>query len=164
MKSNNNGFTIIEMVVAVGVFAIVITVSLAAFLNVSDIQRKAEALRVINDNLNFSLETMMREIRSGSNYRVGTGGTSLTITSGSGGDIIYRLNNSRIEKSAGASPFIPLTAPEINITNLFFISQGELPGDKLQPRITIIITGSAGEKTKIKLNLQTTISQRKLDS
>jgi hypothetical protein len=104
---------------------------------------------------------MMREIRSGSNYRVGTGGTSLTITSGSGGDIIYRLNNSRIEKSAIGSPFIALTAPGINITNLFFIREPQ-PGPQIQPRITIVITGSAGEKTKIKLNLQTTISQRKL--
>jgi prepilin-type N-terminal cleavage/methylation domain-containing protein len=163
MNSNNKGFTIIEMVVAVGVFAVVITVSLAAFLNVSNIQKRAEALRVINNNLNFSLETMMREIRSGSTYRVGGGGISLTIASVSGGDIIYRLNNGRIEKSVTGSPFITLTAPEVNITKLLFIRE-PLPGPQIQPRITIIINGSAGEKNVIKLNLQTTISQRKLDS
>jgi len=164
MNSNNKGFTIIEMVVAVGVFAVVITVSLAAFLNISDIQKRAEALRVINNNLNFSLETMMREIRAGSNYRVGSGGTSLTIASVFGGDITYRLNNNRIEKSVDGSPFITLTAPEVNITKLLFIVQGQNPNDGLQPRVNIIITGSAGEKTLIKLNLQTTISQRKIDS
>jgi len=164
MNSNNKGFTIIEMVVAVGVFAVVITVSLTAFLNISDIQKRAEALRVINNNLNFSLETMMREIRAGSNYRVGSGGTSLIIASVFGGDITYRLNNNRIEKSVDGSPFITLTAPEVNITKLLFIVQGQNPNDGLQPRVNIIITGSAGEKTLIKLNLQTTISQRKIDS
>jgi len=164
MPFYGTGFTIIEMVVAVGVFAVVITISLAAFLNISNIQKRAEALRVINNNLNFSLETMMREIRAGSNYRVGSGGTSLTIAGVSGGDIIYRLNNGRIEKSVSGSPFITLTAPEVNITKLFFISRGEPAGDSLQPRVTIVITGSAGEKTVIKLNLQTTISQRKIDS
>ena len=164
MNSNNKGFTIIEMVVAVGVFAVVITVSLAAFLNVSNIQKRAEALRVINNNLNFSLETMMREIRSGSNYSVGTGGTSLNIKNASSTDITYRLNNNRIEKSVTAGPYLALTAPEVNITKLLFISRGELAGDGLQPRVTIVITGSAGEKNVIKLNLQTTISQRKLDS
>ena len=157
------GFTIIEMVVAVGVFAVIITALLTTFLNISDIQKRAEALRVINNNLNFSLETMMREIRADSNYRVGSGGTSLTIASVSENDITYRLNNGRIEKSVGVSPFITLTAPEVNITKLLFIRE-PLPGPQNQPRITIIINGSAGEKKVINLNLQTTISQRKLGS
>jgi prepilin-type N-terminal cleavage/methylation domain-containing protein len=160
----NKGFTIIEMVVAVGVFAVVMTVSLAAFLNVSDIQKRAEALRVINDNLNFSLETMMREIRAGSDYRVENGGASLTIEGVSGGDITYRLplDRGRIEKSVdGGNTFIFLTAPEVNITKLLFIREPQT-GPQYQPRITIIINGSAGEKKVINLNLQTTISQRKL--
>lgn len=163
MKS---GFSLIEMIVATGVFLVVITVTLAAFLNVSDIQKKAEALRVINDNLNFSLETMMREIRAGSNYSVGGGGTSLAMTNVYGSQIIYRLNNSRIEKSVTGGSFLPLTAPEITITKLIFISRGEAVGDSLQPRVTIILNGVAGEKekTKSKLNLQTTISQRRIDS
>jgi hypothetical protein len=139
-------------------------VTLSAFLNISDIQRRVEALRVTNDNLNFSLETMMREIRSGSNYRVGSGKTSLTITSVSGNDTTYRLNNSQIEKSFDGGPFVALTAPEVEITNLIFVARGQNPDDGLQSRITIIINGSAGEKTKIKLNIQTTVSQRALDS
>jgi prepilin-type N-terminal cleavage/methylation domain-containing protein len=158
------GFTIIEMVVAVGVFAVVITISLTAFLNISDIQKRTEALRVVNDNLNFSLESMMREIRAGSNYRVGAGGTSFTVADESGNDISYRLNNSRIEKSVSGGSYLALTAPEVNITKLLFVAQGQASGDGLQPRVTIIITGSAGEKNIIKLNLQTTISQRKIDS
>jgi len=160
--NSNKGFTIIEMVVAVGVFAVVMTVSLAAFLNVSDIQKRAEALRVINDNLNFSLETMMREIRAGNTY--GAGGTSFDFTDIDGNQIFYRLNAGRIEKKVGSGSYLALTAPEVNITKLLFISRGELAGDGLQPRVTIVITGSAGEKTVIKLNLQTTISQRKIDS
>ena len=160
----NKGFSLIEMVVAVGVFAVVITISLAAFLNISDIQKRTEALRAINDNLNFSLETMMREIRSDSNYRVGSGGTSLTISNESGNDISYRLNNGRIEMAAGGSSYVALTAPEVNITKLLFMVQGQASGDGLQPRVTIIITGSAGEKKTINLNLQTTVSQRKIDS
>jgi len=164
MNNNNKGFTIIEMVVAVGVFTVVITVLLAAFLNVSNLQKRAEALRVINDNLNFSLETTMREIRAGSNYSVGPGGTSLTITSVAGSEVIYRLNNGRIEKSVAGNPFVALTAPEVTITKLLFVAQGQSFGDNLQPRVTIVITGSAGERAIINLNLQTTISQRKIDS
>lgn len=161
MKS---GFSLIEMIVAVGVFLFVITISLTAFLNISDIQRKAEALRIINDNLNFSLETMMKEIRAGSGY--GVGGSSLSITNIDGKQVIYRLNNERIERKVNGNPFIALTAPEVNITTLLFVVDGAGSSDGLQPRVTIVLTGTAGEKEKVKtkLYLQTTISQRKIDS
>ncbi len=176
MNSNNKGFTIIEMVVAVGVFAIVITILLAAFLNISSIQKRAEAQRIINDNLNFSLETMMREIRAGSNYcdpsLLSCFSDRFVFKSSSAGNpvFVYKLNNNRIERSVdGGINFIPLTAPEVKIINLIFIVSGEKsndnpPADGLQPRVTIVITGSAGEKNVINLNLQTTISQRKTDS
>ncbi len=165
-KNKKTGFTLIEMIVAVGVFAVAVVVSLTAFLNVSDIQKKAESLRIVNDNLNFSIETMLREIRTSSDYQIGTGGESLTVTDVFQGPMTYRLNNERIEKSVNGGPFVALTAPETTITKLAFFVKGEQAGDQLQPSVTIVITGSAGEKEKIKtyLELQTTVSQRKLDS
>jgi prepilin-type N-terminal cleavage/methylation domain-containing protein len=166
---NNKGFSLIEMIVAVGIFAVVMTISLAALLNLSDIQKKAEALRATNDNLNFSLETMMREIRSGKSYcAAGLGpvcsSDRFVFVNGSN-VIVYRLNNARIEKSAdGGANYITMTAPEIRITKLLFWVQGQAANDKIQPRVTIIINGSAGDKKVVNLNLQTTISQRQLDS
>jgi len=159
--SRNRGFTLIELIVAVGVFGVAMIICLAAFLNVSNFQRKAESLRAINDNLNFSLETMMREIRSGSNYSPGGCGASLNATDVFGNNVTYRLNSGRIEKSAAGSPYIALTAPEVNVTNLLFCVT---TGTNIQPRVMILINGSAGitSKTATAFNLQTTISQRKL--
>ena len=46
---------------------VVMTITLSAFLNLMDIQ-KTEAFRKVNDNLNFAMEAMMREIREGTKY------------------------------------------------------------------------------------------------
>ena len=151
------GFTIIEMLIAVAIFVVVITISLTSFLNITDVQRKAEAFRSINDNLNFSLETMAREIRTSTNYNVGTDGTSITVNNAYNENVTYRLNNKRVERSSDGINFLAMTAPEIIVTKLLFIKS-----DLRQPRITIIINGSSGTaKTKSYLNLQTTVSQRK---
>ena len=61
------GFTLIELIVALGVFMMVMTITLSAFLNIIDIQKKTEAFRKVNDNLNF-MEAIMREIREGTKY------------------------------------------------------------------------------------------------
>lgn len=152
------GFTLIEMIVAVGVFTVAITIILASFLNITDIQRKTAAIRTINDNLNFSLEKMMREIRNGKNY--GLGGESLAFVNsfGYGDDIIYSLdtNTYQIMRQVNGGILIPITAPEVKITKLFFIVN-----NAFQPMVTIIVNGETGEKEKTKsaFNLQTTISQ-----
>ena len=67
-RSENGGFTLIELMVALGVFMVVMTITLSAFLNIIDIQKKTEAFRKVNDNLNFAMEAMMREIREGTKY------------------------------------------------------------------------------------------------
>lgn len=159
------GFTLIEMIVAVGVFAVAITISLATYLNITDIQKKAGAIRAINDNLNFSLEIMMRDIRGSYNYQ--SDGTSLSITNFAGHTITYNLStNKRLQRSVDGGTPIPLTAPEVTITKLQFVIKGQDGGDQFQPMATIIINGESGETEKIKntFNLQTTVSQRKQDS
>ncbi len=166
IKKLSKGFTLLEMIVAVGLFIVVAIISLGTLLNISDVQRKTGALRSINDNINFSLETMVREIRSGSNYS-SPSQSVFTMTNNIGESVTYRLNNNRIERSVSGNPYVVLTAQEVTINNLKFIVSGQLAGDSLQPSVTISINGIAGsekEKTKAILKLQTTVTQRKLDS
>jgi len=58
-----------------------------------------------------------------------------------------------------------LTSDEIKITNLYFSVRGNAANDKQQPLVIIAVSGESGLKAKLKskLNLQTTVSQRKLD-
>ena len=159
-----NGFTLIEIIVAIGIFTAVITMALATFLNISNIQRKAGALRAINDNLNFAVEMMSREIRTGKNYCASSCiGSSFNFTNSQNESVIYRMVSNSIERSSdGGASFLRLTSPEIDIDNLEFIVPS--PAVSPQPRVTIILNGSVSDPKigELKLNIQTTISQRKL--
>jgi len=183
------GFTLVEMLVAIGIFAVVMTMTAAAFLNITDLQAKTESFRKVNDNLNFAMEAMMREIREGYNYKCATGGDcvdeepsqiisfkwlDLDIANGNkektisyekktSDDNVYSYINRTFD---GAESRI--TSDSVNIENLKFTVNGVGTGDEKQPLVTISLTAKAGkgktEKTKSSLNIQTTVSQRKLDT
>ncbi len=71
-----------------------------------------------------------------------------------------------LSKAGGASgSFIPITAPEVKITNFSFTVTGAGTGDSLQPKVFLIIKGYAGLKLRNRtyFNVQTTITQRLLD-
>ncbi len=181
-----NGFTLIEMVVALGVFSIIAVIVAGALLSMSDAQKKAIALRLAQDNIGYTFETMTKEIRTGHSYHCGIGndyfniaprdcispgGPSFIFINALGQTIIYRLRltsgQGQIERSAnGGGTFSALTSPEVNVNRLTFYVRGAPENDKLQPLVTIILNGTAGETARVKtsINVQTTISQRLLDS
>ena len=167
-KSKTKGFTLIELLVALGVFMVVMTMTLSAFLNIIDIQKKTEAFRKVNDNLNFAMEAMMREIREGKDYcPFGCAGGTFSFINKDGLSVNYQLNVGHIERQvpSKSANWLMLTSDEIVITNLSFSAKGNAAGDKQQPLVTIAIGGESGlnQKLKSKLNLQATVSQRKLD-
>ena len=170
-KIKNCGFTLIELIVALGVFMMVMTITLSAFLNIMDIQKKTEAFRKVNDNLNFAMEAMMREIREGKGYSAADcSGADFCFTGKDGKAVKYQLNGGGyIERKEEADEWLRMTSDGIKITNLSFSARGEAAyasGDRQQPLVVISIGGESGEKEKLKskLNLQATVSQRKLDS
>lgn len=74
------GFTLIEMLVSVAIFAVVMTIALGALLSMSESDRKAQALKSVINNLNFGLDSISRSIRTGTNYHCGDS----AVTNGSG--------------------------------------------------------------------------------
>ncbi len=177
------GFSLIEILVAVSVFAIAAVISSEALLSASDAQQKILSLRVVQDNLSYVFDTMGKEVRTGKSYHCGVtiddfsdtprdcaspGGPSFTFRNSAGYKITYRINSGRIERVLNGDPAtsLVLTSSDANITSLTFYVVGAPAGDYLQPRLTIVLRGTAGLKEKIKshLNIQTTISQRMIDS
>src|SRR3989344_3845933 len=161
------GFTLIELIVALGVFMVVMTIILSAFLNIMDIQKKTEAFRKVNDNLNFALEAMMREIREGKDYCfLGCSYGSFVFKNKDAETITYALNKANsddgyVERKVGTEPDRQrMTSNGINVTNLSFSVRGNGLDDKEQPLVTISISGISGikEKWKSNLDLQATVS------
>jgi len=177
---HKKGFTLIELMTAISVFAVIMTISMGSILGIFDANRKSEALKTVMDNLNFTIETMSREMRFGKNYHC-TSSTPLSnpmgCTSGEdnfvsflssdGKQTVYRLNSTTIQKSTdGGSTYVNVTAPEVTITKLRYVVMGQDVGDNMQPRIFIQIQGFAGSKPSAKSNfiLQTLVTQRLRDS
>jgi len=79
------GFTLIEMMVAVALFSVVMTVSISALLSLVDANRKAQAMQSVMNNLNVSLDGMVRAVRMGTQYHCGcasSGTCNLTVIQG----------------------------------------------------------------------------------
>jgi len=171
------GFTLVEMIIAIFIFAIVALVSTSTLLLLNDAQKKAFALRNVYDSMRFSLEILAKDIRTGTAFHCGSSGnlalpqdcaggaSAFTYTSSGAGNpqVTYALNNGRIQKSVGAGAPGDVTLPEVVIDDLRFIVMGSGVGDTIQPRVAIIIIGHVGAgRRQSKFNLQTTITQRKV--
>lgn len=186
-QKSERGFSLIEMIVAVGLFAIVMLVSVAALLALVDANRKARALESVMNNLNIALDGMVRSIRMGGTYHCGGGtittpldcattpGTAVAFEAhgGSSNDpnnqFVYSYDavTKRLYRSedSGGHQF-PVTAPEIVIDDMKFYVVGTTPGDTVQPKVVIIIKGTAGAdkvKTRTTFSIQATTVQRVLD-
>ncbi|MBI2673940.1 MAG: type II secretion system protein [Candidatus Zambryskibacteria bacterium] len=169
------GFTLIELMVAVSIFIIVMTISMGSIIGVFDANRKSKSLKTVLNNLNLTVESMAKEMRFGKNYHCGSG--TITVPQNCpGGDnlmgflssdnlqIIYRLTGTTIEKSVNGGTYVAVTAPEIVIDNLTFYTLGAGTSNTLQPKVIIKIQSHAGAKTgRSDFTLQTLVSQRALD-
>lgn len=175
----NAGFTLVELMVALGLFITVMFVAVGSLMSVVLASKKVQSISIVMDNLNFALENVTRSLRTGFTYHCGSsvplntpldcplGSNYIAFTDVNGGTSIFRLDNKHIQRSkdSGAS-FVDITAPEIEIDTLLFVVEGSLIGDDKQPRVLIIIEGTAGVRAqeKTSFSVQTTISQRMISS
>ena len=65
---NKKGFTIIEMMISIGIFLIVVTIGMTALLNASSIHNKLQDTHSTLDSLNFMMDDMSKNIRTGYSY------------------------------------------------------------------------------------------------
>lgn len=184
-QKKQKGFTLIELMVSVGLFAVVMTVSVGTLLALIDANRKAQSIKSIMNNLNFALDSMTRTVRTGIDYYCddvmtngslpsgtqgcSTGGARLVLTNDQGERVGYRYRvvsgNGRVERNVDNAGWIQLTASEIDITDMQFYATGITAGNSRQPLVTIAMSGVAGRSsdTNTEFNVQTTVTQRLLD-
>ncbi len=184
------GFTLIEMMVAVSLFAIVMLIGVGALLSLTQANERAQAINSVMNNLNAALEDMSRSIRVGTTYHCETssnppppsvlavpqdcasGGGVLLAFEPAGGDpanpndqTVYRLNGTQLERSLDSGvTWVAMTAPEVSIDHFSFYVTGSTRGDGTQPRVLMSIQGSAavpGGKTTF--TVQASVVQRLLD-
>ena len=62
------GFTLIEIMVSVSIFVIVAMITTGALITISDVNRKAQAIKIAMDNVSFAMDSMVTNLREGANY------------------------------------------------------------------------------------------------
>lgn len=67
-KISRNGFTLVELIVAFGLFSIIMAVASGGFIQIIRSYRVAAALTAANDSMALTIEQMAREIRTGYNF------------------------------------------------------------------------------------------------
>jgi len=166
MLKNNNGFTIVELLVGITSFIIIISIAVGGFSGALRSQREAIALLNANYNSSLVLEQMAREMRTGVNFcvnqMIACSESQLVFKNAYNQDIVYRFNNGGIEKSINGGSFKKIIADDVNVDYLKFILSGQDPNDNQQTRITILI-GIKSRESSVSgsvINLQTTISKR----
>ena len=188
----SRGFTLVEMIVAVALFAIVMLVCVGALLALVGANRKVHSLQSVMNNLNVTLDGMVRSIRMGNGFDGsgacnGNNGGPKDCTSGGtqfafqpygspvgGQPSIYRLNavTRRLERSLNGGVFVPITSAEVTIDSLLFYVVGSSRGctvnpcNLIQPKVVIVIKGTApilNSKSKTTFHVQVTAVQRVLD-
>ncbi len=64
-----SGFTLVEMLVSVAIFSVFMLVAVSVVLSIIGGNRKAQAINAVVNNLNFAIESMVRDMKTGYFYR-----------------------------------------------------------------------------------------------
>lgn len=168
---SNRGFTLVEILVASSIFALLILMVTGIFLGVVNAQRKTVAVRTLQDSVRYIIEAISRDVRTGYDFSLFQNELRFTSTIGGGiQQVSYRLDSNVIYKGvfdsgSGGYAFSALTPDNLRVDYLNFYLSGETAGDQRQPRITVTLGVTAGQGIQeTKINIQTTLSQREIQS
>ena len=174
------GFTIIELMIAALLFALLAGAILSLMISSISAQRKTLSHQTLIDQSSFVAEYMSRALRqaqqepsvvsclpaTGHNYEITRSGQGLRFL-----DIDDRcreiyLDVDVIKETIDAGAAVALTSDKLEVLVLEFSTMGETDADDIQPRVTFFMdmTGDATQPTdRPRIQLQTTISQRHFD-
>ena len=185
---SEQGFTLVELIVSMGLFSIVLLISLVALLSLTVANKRVQSVQVATDAVSFVLDDIVREIRLGYNYSCGTGededvsapadcplgNNYLALSSGfdengrtKGDIVVYQWDEDEdsISKLVTGGSLEHITSESVRVDNFAFYVDGSGSNDG-QAKILIILqaTVDAGKPSETTLNLQTTVTQRFTDN
>jgi len=182
-EPKTKGFTLVEMLVSVSIFVIVAFIVVSTLLTMSYAYKKAQRMRLLMDNLGFSIQTLSLNIREGVGYSQSDCSPNEaegcfefqpldSWLSNESANVCYRryvredngpggiLKCNSSCSSCSVNSGSDIISPEINITKLQFI---ETSGNQ-KSLVKIMIAGEAGANRDFTdFFIQNSVSQRNVD-
>ncbi len=161
---NNKGFSLMEMLVYVGILGIVASIAGGIFLSVTKVQTEQTAQVEISGQLNFAMQTIQRLIKNSSliDTSAGTPTSSLTLRmkDASVDPTIIYLENGRIYVKEGTNGTPQsITSDKVTVNSLEFKKLTQYPGkDVVQIDLAMSATDKVEGKT-ISRSLRSAISR-----
>ena len=182
------GFSLVELMVSVSVFAIVMTVSVSTLIVLIDVNARTQSLHSVMSNLSFAIDNVTRNIRTGDTYYcTSTSSVESSFPSGEqdcasdsaivfnrGVDGVragYRLNGGviehRIDSGGATDAWLAVTSSNVVVTNfdLTVAGVGGVGTNEIQPTVLILVSGfvNDGLSDVTEFSLQTGVTQRVID-
>jgi type II secretory pathway pseudopilin PulG len=160
-----SGFTLVELMVTVGLFMIIVAIATGAFANALRTQRQVSSLIAAQSNVSLAVEQMTRQIRTGYLFCHDSGSNTWHTSCGCHldpdpaqaalnvwdcSDLDFYSSDGHIEYTALSSgPYAgmlvasssgqwqPITGNTVRVKYLQFRLFGQLEGDHWTPRVTI---------------------------
>lgn len=175
-KENNKGFTLTELLVAITLFVVAVASASDLFSSASRAQRKSVETQKVLDNGRYVLEAVAKTLRMGE-IKTETSGATLQICHPTKGDtseetcrtgatgyklVTYALSSGQVTENG-----VTISSSNVTVEKMYFEVSGVGAGGT-QPRVTMVLkvksNSSVGSMYQVSLNLQTTLSQRNLDT
>ncbi|MEK7659091.1 MAG: prepilin-type N-terminal cleavage/methylation domain-containing protein [Patescibacteria group bacterium] len=161
-----NGFTLVELLVAVFIFSVLVVLAGGSFIGAMAAQRRALNIKKAEENGKFILELMAREIRVANPINTGNsaclGTTILNFLHPVNGTVEYFLSGNQIHRRVNGVDTV-VSNPDVDVSRLNFCISGNQSGDDRQPLVTVILgLNAVGAPQNDVFDLQTTVSQRVL--
>lgn len=181
------GYTLLEMIVSVGIFSVVMLAATGSYLTLINLDRQARATNDVVSNLSFAVDSMSRAVRTGTGYKCDNSSGSPNCVNGSTNStlgftdsespnrsVVYSLSNGQILAticspapcSGGVTS--ALTDSRIIVQSLRFYvrgvgTSGESP--KVQPQVTFTIAGllTTGVGKTVNFSIEGGATQRLLE-
>jgi prepilin-type N-terminal cleavage/methylation domain-containing protein len=174
-KMNSNGYTITELLVALTIFSMVILGTIGVLVSAVRLQRDALAMQDMEDNARAVFESMIREMRTGYDYKIVANGKRFCFASAGtsalpAAFIRYHMDNGAIYRRSvltedneykncnnnkdGSTAVI--TSDDVVIDSLDFV----LNSDSHKMITVFLKISSVGGSDQKTMNLQTTVSSR----
>ena len=166
-KTLSAGFSIVELLVAMTLFIVIVSVSVSIYLRTLKVQQAALLLIESNDNLALTVEEMTRLIRGGINFQSSNSNTLEFTDALTGVKIQYRLNGDSIEKGTqnGGNnfDFQRITSDAIKISDFkLLLNPSPINPAQFPPRVVIsfLVSSKSDILQNVSTRIQTTASSR----